>query len=152
MVYVQSATAEIRRGKKIETTGQKYNVCICYTGGHNYEWTWEVVEKPLYMSTCKFCIQHHYKLQQRTVMTVDPILTELIPVREMLEILCCNKNFTFIPRTHKNAASAYQYTHIWPTIDVAGLQYSSIATVNLKLISFKFIDTIEIYTPPTVPW
>jgi len=36
MAEIQSATAEIRRGqkkKKIEeTTGQKYNVHICYTG------------------------------------------------------------------------------------------------------------------------
>jgi len=37
MVYMQSATAEIRRGNKKrrkieETTGQKYNVCICYAG------------------------------------------------------------------------------------------------------------------------
>jgi len=35
MVDIQSATAEIRRGKKDrkkETTGQKYNVRICYTG------------------------------------------------------------------------------------------------------------------------
>jgi len=41
MVDIQSATAEIRRGKKkarkieAETTGQQYNVRICYTqGGH----------------------------------------------------------------------------------------------------------------------
>jgi len=39
MVDIQSATAEIRRGKepgrrKKETTGQKYNVCICSLGGH----------------------------------------------------------------------------------------------------------------------
>jgi len=37
MVDVQSAMAEIRRGKnkrrkKIEQTGQKYNVRICYAG------------------------------------------------------------------------------------------------------------------------
>jgi len=37
MVDIQSATAEIRRGKKKkkeeeETTGQKYNGHICYTG------------------------------------------------------------------------------------------------------------------------
>jgi len=38
MVDIHSATAEIRRGKKKEerkteeTTGQKYNVCICYAG------------------------------------------------------------------------------------------------------------------------
>jgi len=38
MVEIQSATAEIRQGKKErrkeeeETTGQKYNVRICYTG------------------------------------------------------------------------------------------------------------------------
>ena len=36
MVDIQSATAEIRRGKKQELkkeeTGQKYNVRICYTG------------------------------------------------------------------------------------------------------------------------
>jgi len=38
MVDIQSATAEIRRGKKRkkieeeETTGQKYNVRICYAG------------------------------------------------------------------------------------------------------------------------
>jgi len=37
MLDIQSATAEIRRGKKErkieeETTGQKYNVRICYTG------------------------------------------------------------------------------------------------------------------------
>jgi len=36
MVDIHSATAEIRRGKKkkkkIETTGQKYNVRICYAG------------------------------------------------------------------------------------------------------------------------
>ena len=34
VVDIQSATAEIRRGKKIEeeTTGQKYNVGICYAG------------------------------------------------------------------------------------------------------------------------
>jgi len=42
MVDIQSATNEIRRGKKkkkkeeeerkIETTGQKYNVRICYAG------------------------------------------------------------------------------------------------------------------------
>jgi len=34
MVDIQSATAEIRRGKKNkeETTGQKYNVRICYAG------------------------------------------------------------------------------------------------------------------------
>jgi len=41
MADIQSATAEIRRGKKKErkrkkkieeTTGQKYNVRICYTG------------------------------------------------------------------------------------------------------------------------
>jgi len=31
MVNIQSVTAEIRRGKKKEeTTGQKYNVRICY--------------------------------------------------------------------------------------------------------------------------
>jgi len=36
MVDIQSAVAEIRRGKKLETTGQKYNIRICYTqGGHN---------------------------------------------------------------------------------------------------------------------
>jgi len=38
MADIQSAAAEIRRGKKEEkkeTTGQKYNVRICYThGGH----------------------------------------------------------------------------------------------------------------------
>jgi len=34
MVDIQSATAEIRRGnkKEEETTGQKYNVRICYAG------------------------------------------------------------------------------------------------------------------------
>jgi len=37
MVDIQSAAAEIRRGKKKdrykkETTGQKYNVRICYAG------------------------------------------------------------------------------------------------------------------------
>jgi len=36
MVDIQSLTAEIRRGKKKkeeeETTGQKYNVRICYAG------------------------------------------------------------------------------------------------------------------------
>jgi len=36
MVDIQSPTAEIRRGKnedrKIEITGQKYNVHICYAG------------------------------------------------------------------------------------------------------------------------
>jgi len=38
MADIQSATAEIRRGKKKkkeeeeETTGQKYNVRICYAG------------------------------------------------------------------------------------------------------------------------
>jgi len=33
MVDIQFATAEIRRGKKEEeTTGQKYNVRICYAG------------------------------------------------------------------------------------------------------------------------
>jgi len=37
MVDIQYATAEIRRGKKKkkkeeETTGQKYNVRICYAG------------------------------------------------------------------------------------------------------------------------
>ena len=35
MVDIQSATAEIRRGKrgkKIETTAAKYNVRICYAG------------------------------------------------------------------------------------------------------------------------
>jgi len=37
MVDIQPPTAEIRRGKKkkerkIEITGQKYNVRICYTG------------------------------------------------------------------------------------------------------------------------
>ena len=35
MVDIQSAVAEITRGikkKKIETTGQKYNVRICYAG------------------------------------------------------------------------------------------------------------------------
>jgi len=39
MAYIQSATAEITRGKKEEeerkieeTTGQKYNVRICYAG------------------------------------------------------------------------------------------------------------------------
>jgi len=34
MVDIHSATAEIRRGKKEEeeTTGQKYNVRICYAG------------------------------------------------------------------------------------------------------------------------
>jgi len=33
MVDIQSVTAEIRRGKKKkETTGQKYNVHICYAG------------------------------------------------------------------------------------------------------------------------
>jgi len=38
MVDIQSSTAEIRRGKKErrrrqnETTGQKYNVRICYAG------------------------------------------------------------------------------------------------------------------------
>jgi len=37
MVDIQPATAEIRRGKKKkeeeeETTGQKYNVRICYAG------------------------------------------------------------------------------------------------------------------------
>jgi len=40
MVDIQSATAEIRRKKKKkekdeETTGQKYNVRICYAGDHN---------------------------------------------------------------------------------------------------------------------
>jgi len=34
MVDIQSATAEIRQGKKEEekTTARKYNVCICYAG------------------------------------------------------------------------------------------------------------------------
>jgi len=39
MVEIQSATAEIWRGNKVEeqqqqqqTTGQKYNDCICYAG------------------------------------------------------------------------------------------------------------------------
>jgi len=37
MVDIQPATAEIRRGKKMEegeeeTTGQKYNIRICYAG------------------------------------------------------------------------------------------------------------------------
>jgi len=31
MVDIQSATAEIRQGKKKKETGQKY-VCICYAG------------------------------------------------------------------------------------------------------------------------
>jgi len=33
MVDIQSATAEIRRGKKEKETGQKYNVRIRYTQG-----------------------------------------------------------------------------------------------------------------------
>jgi len=35
MEDIQSATAEIRQGKKRrkKETGQKYNVCICYAGG-----------------------------------------------------------------------------------------------------------------------
>jgi len=42
MADIQSATAEIRQGKKRkieeETTGQKYNVRICYTqGDHKQE-------------------------------------------------------------------------------------------------------------------
>jgi len=36
MVDIEFATADIRRGikkkKKKETTGQEYNVCICYAG------------------------------------------------------------------------------------------------------------------------
>jgi len=32
MVDIQSAMAEIRWRKKEETTGQKYNVRICYAG------------------------------------------------------------------------------------------------------------------------
>jgi len=37
MADIQSATAENRQGKKKEskkeeTTGQKYNVCMCYAG------------------------------------------------------------------------------------------------------------------------
>jgi len=32
MVDIQSAMAEIRQGKKEKTTGQKYNVRICYAG------------------------------------------------------------------------------------------------------------------------
>jgi len=42
MVDIQSATAEIRRGKKTEedrreeTTGQKYNGLPITMGGHNY--------------------------------------------------------------------------------------------------------------------
>jgi len=32
MVDIQSATAEIRRGKRKKKTGQKYNVRICYEG------------------------------------------------------------------------------------------------------------------------
>jgi len=32
MVDIQSATAEIRRGKKEEETGPKYNVHTCYAG------------------------------------------------------------------------------------------------------------------------
>jgi len=32
MVDIQSATAEVRRGKEEETAGQKYNVRICYAG------------------------------------------------------------------------------------------------------------------------
>ena len=32
IVHMQSVTAEIRQGKKEETTGQKYNVRICYAG------------------------------------------------------------------------------------------------------------------------
>jgi len=34
MADIQSVTAEIRRGKKKieQTTGQKYNVCVCYAG------------------------------------------------------------------------------------------------------------------------
>jgi len=32
MADIQSATAEIRRGKKEEETVQKYNVRICYAG------------------------------------------------------------------------------------------------------------------------
>jgi len=42
MLGIQSPTAEITREKKEEedrkieeTTGQKYNVRICYAGGHN---------------------------------------------------------------------------------------------------------------------
>jgi len=40
MADIQSATAEIWRGKKkerkkIENTGQKFNVCICYAGRLN---------------------------------------------------------------------------------------------------------------------
>ena len=37
MVDIESATAEISRGKKRkkEETGQKYNVHICYAGCHN---------------------------------------------------------------------------------------------------------------------
>jgi len=41
MVVIQSPTVEIRRGKKKvrrkkkeETTGRKYNVCICYAKNH----------------------------------------------------------------------------------------------------------------------
>jgi len=32
MVDIQSATAEIRQRKNEQTTGQKYNVRICYAG------------------------------------------------------------------------------------------------------------------------
>ena len=35
MVDIQFATAEIRRGKKIEITGQKYNGLPYYIGDHN---------------------------------------------------------------------------------------------------------------------
>ena len=50
-VDIHSATAEIRRGKKKEeTTGQKYNLLICYTqGGHKKDRT-EKVTKGLYFT------------------------------------------------------------------------------------------------------
>jgi len=32
MVDIHSATTEERRKQEEETTGQKYNVCICYAG------------------------------------------------------------------------------------------------------------------------
>jgi len=46
MAVIQSATAEIRRGKKEteQTTGQKYNVRICYAG-RTLKQTWTFIKR-----------------------------------------------------------------------------------------------------------
>jgi len=101
MVDIQSPAAEIRRGKKIVTTGQKYNGLPYYILHNNAE---QVKASPVHIIYNKFSRSKYYR--SITYATMHPIITQ----EDQEDASTYHSTWNLCRRTHAVTESNWIYS------------------------------------------